>query len=35
MDKDNADADEVHPDQVGERINSDPTLVYPQKLFHN
>jgi hypothetical protein len=20
---------------VGERINSDPTLVYPQKLFHN
>jgi hypothetical protein len=25
MDKDNSDADEVHPDQVGERNDNDPT----------
>jgi hypothetical protein len=26
MDKDNSDADEVHPDQVGEQCNSDPAF---------
>jgi hypothetical protein len=26
IDEDNPDADEVHPDKVGERIDSDPTF---------
>jgi hypothetical protein len=38
MDKDNTDADEIHPDQLGERTESDPTLEQwsiIKKLIHN